>query len=478
MSAVAGAAARGRAPPPIAMRTVGVVVAILVVVQSLIVVEARPQDLVTGFHGMVDIIRRATPPDFSKLPDVAWPALETVDIAIFGTLAGVAMALPLAVLAATNVTPSRALYYASRATIGFTRAVPDLVWALLFVTAVGLGPFPGGLALAVHSIGMLGRLFAETIENMDMAPIDALALTGANRIQVFTHGVVPSVLPALLGIGLYRLDENIRSSLVLGFVGAGGIGFQLLTAMNLFQYPRGVAAADRDLRHRVRGREAVGGVPGTADLNLASATTASLRLCPPGPRQRAQRTGGEPGSTATRLWQRMTTMLFIPEIVDQHLENAASLWLARDYAVGRSSFRLADLVKLDERLEANIDALRIAEADGWSQSIDALDQGEAGDFFAAAVLALESGDPGRFRPRYRARLRNGGKGTGRTLSHGLRSLARHRFRTRMGRPGACRSYHFAIARHAAPAHTLAWRRRMRCAPHGARGWHRGDARRP
>jgi phosphonate transport system permease protein len=83
---------------------------------------------------------------------------------------------------------------------------------------------------------VLGRLFAETIENMDMAPIDALALTGANRMQVFTHGVVPTVLPTLLGIGLYRLDENIRSSLVLGFVGAGGIGFQLLTAMNLFQY--------------------------------------------------------------------------------------------------------------------------------------------------------------------------------------------------------------------------------------------------
>jgi phosphonate transport system permease protein len=165
-----------------------------------------------------------------------WPTLETLDIALFGTIAGVAMALPLAVLAATNVTPSRVLYYLSRAVIGIARAVPDLVWALLFVTAVGLGPFPGGLALAVHSIGMLGRLFAETIENMDMAPIDALSLTGANRMQVFTHGVVPTVLPALLGIGLYRLDENIRSSLVLGFVGAGGIGFELLTAMNLFQY--------------------------------------------------------------------------------------------------------------------------------------------------------------------------------------------------------------------------------------------------
>jgi len=89
----------------IAVRMVGVVVVILVVVQSLIVVQARPQDLITGFHGMVDIIRRATPPDFSMLPDAAWPTLETVDIAIFGTIGGVMMALPLAVLAAANVTP-------------------------------------------------------------------------------------------------------------------------------------------------------------------------------------------------------------------------------------------------------------------------------------------------------------------------------------------------------------------------------------
>ena len=241
----AAAAPRPAQPPPVrgwgagtvyATRFVGFLAAAVVILQSLIVVEARPQDLVTGARGMADIIRRATPPDFSKLHDVLWPALETVDIAIFGTVAGVIMALPLAVLAAGNVTPSRAFYYLARGVIGFTRAVPDLVWALFFVTAVGLGPFPGGLALAVHSIGMLGRLFAETIENMDMAPIDALTLTGARRIQVFSHGILPTVLPAFLGIGLYRLDENIRSSLVLGFVGAGGIGFQLLTAMNLFQY--------------------------------------------------------------------------------------------------------------------------------------------------------------------------------------------------------------------------------------------------
>jgi len=207
-----------------------------VVVQALIVVEARPQDLITGIHGMADFIRRAIPPDFTKLPSTFWPTLQTVDIALFGTLVGIVIALPLALLAAANITPSRYAYYVARGVIGFTRAVPDLVWALLFVTAVGLGPFPGGLALGVHSVGMLGRLFAETIEQMDMAPIHALELTGARRLQVFTHGIVPTILPSLLGISLYRLDENIRSSLVLGFVGAGGIGFQLLTAMNLFQY--------------------------------------------------------------------------------------------------------------------------------------------------------------------------------------------------------------------------------------------------
>ena len=220
----------------LALRLVALMAVAAILVQSAFVVHARPQDLVTGAYGMADIIRRAIPPDFAEIDKVWWPALETVDIAIFGTLGGVVLALPLAILAAANVTPSRPLYYAARGVIGFARAVPDLVWALLFVTAVGLGPFPGALALSVHSIGMLGRLFAETIEHMDMAPIDALTLTGARRMQVFTHGVVPSVLPSLTGIALYRLDENIRSSLVLGFVGAGGIGFELLSAMSLFQY--------------------------------------------------------------------------------------------------------------------------------------------------------------------------------------------------------------------------------------------------
>ena len=207
-----------------------------VIAQAFYVVQARPEDLITGAHGMADLLSRAMPPAWSEVGDILWPTLETIDLAIFGTLFGVLMAVPLAVLAASNVTPARPLYYLARGVIALTRAVPDLVWALLFVTAVGLGPFPGALALSVHSIGMLGRLFSEVIEDMDFGPVEALTLTGASRLQVFTHAVVPGVLPSLLGISLYRFDENLRSSLVLGFVGAGGLGFRLLTAMNLFQY--------------------------------------------------------------------------------------------------------------------------------------------------------------------------------------------------------------------------------------------------
>lgn len=225
---------------PSVARQIGTIVAVVLIaalfVQAWIVVQARPQDLVTGAHGMADIISRALPPAFDQFKPTLLPVLETIDLAIFGTVFGVVLAFPLAILAARNLTPAKPFYYAARAVIGVARAVPDLVWALLFVTAVGLGPFPGALALAVHSVGMLGRLFAEVIEDMDMGPVEALTLTGASRMQVFTHAVVPGVLPSLLGIALYRFDENLRSSLVLGFVGAGGIGFLLLTAMNLFQY--------------------------------------------------------------------------------------------------------------------------------------------------------------------------------------------------------------------------------------------------
>jgi phosphonate transport system permease protein len=204
--------------------------------QASVVAKAHPEELITGVSGMADIIRRAVPPDLGNWRNALAGVLETFDIALLGTVAAVLLSIPLAVLAAENVTPSRSLYLLARGIIAITRAVPDLVWALLFVTAVGLGPFPGVLALSVHSIGMLGRLFAETIEDIDMGPVQALTITGASPVQVVTHAIFPGLMPSLIGLSLYRLDENVRSSLVLGFVGAGGIGFLILTAMNLFQY--------------------------------------------------------------------------------------------------------------------------------------------------------------------------------------------------------------------------------------------------
>jgi phosphonate transport system permease protein len=205
-------------------------------VQAVIVVQVSPIELVTGMSGIADIAYRSFPPDLAVLPGLLRPAIETVDIALFGTVVGVIVAGPLAVLAAANTSPSPGIYWAARGLIALCRSVPDIVWALLFVASVGLGPFPGALAIGVHSVGMLGRLFAEIIEDIDYIPIRALATTGASRLQIFSHAIVPSLLPSLVGIALYRLDENIRASMVLGFVGAGGLGFQLLTAMSLFQY--------------------------------------------------------------------------------------------------------------------------------------------------------------------------------------------------------------------------------------------------
>jgi phosphonate transport system permease protein len=120
--------------------------------------------------------------------------------------------------------------------IAVTRTIPSFIFALYFVTAVGLGPFAAVLALAVHSIGTLGKLFAETVEEMDTGPVDALRAAGASRLQVFVHAVLPGVATAFVDLVLYRFDVNVRDSLVTGIVGGGGIGFLIFNSMQLFQY--------------------------------------------------------------------------------------------------------------------------------------------------------------------------------------------------------------------------------------------------
>jgi len=219
---------------------VGLVCAVLLV-QAYIVIDARPGDILTGVTGIADIVRRGMPPDPSILGPAVYQSLVTLDVAIMGTALAIAFSLLLAFWAAENVTPGGPIYAASRSIIAVFRAVPDIVWALLFVTAVGLGPFAAMLGLAVHSVGVLGRLYAEAIEDVNMDAINALVATGAGRVQIATHAVLPATLPTLIGLTLYRMDTNVRSSLVLGFVGGGGLGFAIQNALELFQYQKLVA---------------------------------------------------------------------------------------------------------------------------------------------------------------------------------------------------------------------------------------------
>lgn len=190
----------------------------------------------SGLHGIGDILRRMFPPDFSALPRHIGPALETVQISIWGTTLGILIAIPLGLFAATNITPHRSFYYVSRLILNFFRAVPEMVMALVFVAAVGLGPFPGVLALAFHSVGMLGKFLAESIENVETEPIEALTATGAGKTQTLIFAIVPQILPSFVALCLFRWEMNFRASTVLGIVGAGGIGFELISSMRLFRY--------------------------------------------------------------------------------------------------------------------------------------------------------------------------------------------------------------------------------------------------
>ncbi len=175
----------GEPPRGATVRRFLILAVILIVIgQATVVSGARPEELLEGVSGIADIFFRSMPPAFGQLPSLLWPTAETIDIAIFGTVVGIVAAIPFAVLGARNVTPAKPLYYLTRSIVSFLRSVPELVWALIFVAAVGLGPFAGALALAFHSVGMLGRLFAEVIEDMDMGPVEALTLTGANILKI------------------------------------------------------------------------------------------------------------------------------------------------------------------------------------------------------------------------------------------------------------------------------------------------------
>jgi phosphonate transport system permease protein len=197
---------------------------------------ADPVRLVRGLPWIADFLRRMFPPDLSVLRPALAGALTTVEIALLGTAAAALLALPLGFASARNVAPP-ALFHPARAVLNVFRSVDTLVYALVFVAAVGLGPFPGVLAVVAYTTTSLAKLYSEAIEGIDPGPVDAIAATGATPLQVLRFGVLPQVLPLLLSYVLYRLETNVRAATVLGFVGAGGIGFYLQTYLRTIDYP-------------------------------------------------------------------------------------------------------------------------------------------------------------------------------------------------------------------------------------------------
>ncbi|MBV8566448.1 MAG: phosphonate ABC transporter, permease protein PhnE [Methylobacteriaceae bacterium] len=161
---------------------------------------------------------------------------QTLIIAYLGTILGAATGFIASFLAAANLVRSRWLRFVVRRFLEFCRTVPELVFALVFVVAFGLGPLPGVLALAIHTTGALGKLFAEVVENIDMKPVEGIASTGANWVETVRFGAVPQVLSNFVSYTLLRFEINVRTAGVMGFVGAGGIGQELLVNIRQFYY--------------------------------------------------------------------------------------------------------------------------------------------------------------------------------------------------------------------------------------------------
>ena len=189
-----------------------------------------------GIPAIADYVGRMYPPDWDYAPLILEPTIETIEIAIWGTLLGIILGMPLGLMAARNISPHVFIYGTTRFILNSLRGVSELVFALIFVSAVGLGPFPGILALALHNAGMLGKFYAEAIEAIDPGPMEAVNATGANWMQMVVYAIIPQVIPHFITYNLYRFEVSIRAATILGFVGAGGIGFHLLTSIRLFDY--------------------------------------------------------------------------------------------------------------------------------------------------------------------------------------------------------------------------------------------------
>lgn len=194
------------------------------------------EKLIRGLPALGRLGSQMFPPSTERLEAVFWSLLQTFQMAVAGTILGLAVSLPLAILAAPSLSPHPVLVWIVRGVVAFFRTVPDLVWAIIFVIAVGLGPAAGVLALMVDTIGFAARFFAEAMEETDKGPREALSALGASRSGVIFSAVIPQALPSMINTSLFSLEKATRGSVVLGLVGAGGIGIELKVSLELFEY--------------------------------------------------------------------------------------------------------------------------------------------------------------------------------------------------------------------------------------------------
>ena len=206
---------------------------------SLRTVEIIPEFLLDAPEQMADLFRRMWPMDFASYPtSIHGAMLDTLHIATLGTLLSLILAIPLALMNARNIVKSPWLNWIAKFFLVASRSVNSLVWALLFVAVFGPGVLAGVLAVALRSVGFVGKLFSEALEEVNMGSVEAIRATGASFTSVLIKAYWPQAKPAFFSILLFRWDINVRESAVLGLVGAGGIGVVLNNAMNLFQWPK------------------------------------------------------------------------------------------------------------------------------------------------------------------------------------------------------------------------------------------------
>ena len=220
---------------PRARFMLGAVVAALVLVWSFVGAQGNFAKLGEGTVNMGAFLMRLFPPSFDKFDRIFALLIETLQMAIVGTFLGALLSLIVAFGASSNIAP-KWLYYPTRWVMNIIRSVPDLVFALMFVSAVGLGPFAGILAMTLGSIGSIGKVYAEAMEAVDRGPLTAMEAVGASKRQLIQYGVVPQASPLLVSYTLLLFEGNVRGATILGLVGAGGIGLELTTAMKTYDY--------------------------------------------------------------------------------------------------------------------------------------------------------------------------------------------------------------------------------------------------